>query len=284
MVSRFNVQLVLGILLMALFLWSPSLSVSAEPMLPKAYSADVDVSGWWMSEKLDGVRGYWDGRALWSKNGVLLHPPEDFVSGLPDFPLEGELWGGRGSFGRMAGWVRRSNPHQGWQALKFGIFDAPEVPGDFSVRIAAARKWFAENPSEYAFVISQMPVEDVAHLERELDRVLALGAEGLIVRRSDALYEPGRSGSILKVKRFEDAEAVVVGHLTGSGRNKRRLGSLLVRTPEGLEFKIGSGFSDAQRESPPPPGAVISYRHIGYHDSGIPRFPVYLRIRADAGL
>ncbi len=72
--------------------------VAAEMMLPRVYSPDVDVSGWLMSEKLDGVRGYWDGQQLLSKNGNRLYPPEAFVRDWPPLPVEGELWGGRSSF------------------------------------------------------------------------------------------------------------------------------------------------------------------------------------------
>jgi len=259
-------------------------ALSAEPMLPRVYRGDVDVSGWWMSEKLDGVRGRWDGKQLRSKNGLLLHPPQEFVRGLPPFALEGELWGGRGSFEAAAGLVRRQEPHEGWLQLRFGVFDVPEAPGSFAQRIALARRWFEQHPSGYAFVIEQTEVADAAHLERELSRILALGGEGLMVRRSDALYETGRSASILKVKRFEDAEAQVIAHLPGAGRNEGRLGALLVCTEEGLEFRIGTGFTDAQRQSPPPLGSTVSYKHAGFFESGLPRFPVYLRIREDAGL
>lgn len=257
-------------------------ALASEPMLPKVYSEQTDVAGWLMSEKLDGVRGYWDGERLWSKNGHPFSPPAVFVRDLPPFPLEGEIWGGRGTFEQISGIVRHKVPHDGWLTLRFGIFDVPQAAGDFASRIEKIRSWFSRNPSGYAFVIEQQPVKTKAHLNRELQRIEALGGEGLIVRDPGALYKAGRNATILKVKSFQDAEARVVAHLPGAGRNEGRLGALLAELPGGLRFRVGSGFSDLERENPPPVGALISFKHYGQYDSGIPRFPSFLRVRQDA--
>ena len=257
---------------------------AAELMLPQVYSEQVDVSGWLMSEKLDGVRGYWDGRQLLTKNGNRLYPPEGFIRDLPPFPLEGELWGGRGSFEKTVAIVKQRQPHSGWQQVKFAVFDVPQAGGGFSARIELARDWFIAHPSDYAFVIPQLPVYDQPQLEQELLRIEALGGEGLMVRKPDALYAAGRSIEILKVKNNQDAEAVVVAHLPGQGRNAGRLGALLVSLGDGTQFKIGSGFSDAERDLPPPVGAVITFNYYGKYQSGIPKFPSFLRIRPDLQL
>jgi DNA ligase-1 len=259
----------------------------AEPvaaMLPQVYGEECNVAGWWVSEKLDGVRGFWDGRQLWSKNGKLLHPPPAFVQGLPDFPLEGELWSGRGTFEQTTATVRQPPDDAGWLRLQFAVFDVPQEPGGFSERIGKARAWFAAHPSPHAFVIAQSVVRDRAQLLQELQRVQGLGGEGLIVRNPQAPYTAGRSAEVLKVKEFQDAEAVVIAHLPGEGQNLGRLGALLVEGPGGVRFRIGTGFSAAERLDPPPPGAVVTYRHHGHYPSGIPRFPSFLRIRRDADL
>ncbi len=253
-------------------------------MLPQVYTGQTEICGWLMSEKLDGVRGYWDGRQLWSKNGKLLYPPAVFIRGLPGFALEGELWGGRGTFEDTAAIVLKQQPHDGWMQLQFAVFDAPEAAGGFSTRIESARAWFAGYPSSYAFVIPQVRVGDQANLQQELQRVEALGGEGLIVRNPYALYAAGRSAEILKVKDFQDAEGVVIGHIPGQGKHLGRLGSLRVELPNGTRFKIGTGFSDAQRENPPPVGAVVTFKYYGCYQSGIPKFPSFLRIRRDQGL
>jgi DNA ligase-1 len=261
-----------------------SFCISREMMLPEVYDEGCEVSDWLMSEKLDGVRGYWDGQKMWSKNGKDLQPPDEFVRGLPGFPLEGELWGGRNTFEKTVSIVMKEKAHNGWLELRFAIFDVPEVPDSFTQRMEKARDWFEKHPTPYAFVIPQLPVRNAVHLQEELQRVMELGGEGLIVREPDAFYTDGRSAQILKVKDFQDAEAVVVGHLPGQGRNQGRLGALLVELPNGLRFKIGTGFSDEERNDPPPLNELISFKYFGYHSSGIPRFPSFLRIRRDKDL
>ncbi len=253
-------------------------------MLPQVDDGKGDITGWWMSEKLDGVRGYWDGQQLWSKNGHLFQPPAAFVAGLPDFALEGELWGGRGTFEQTASVVQKAQPHDGWLQLQFAIFDVPNAGGPFRARIAQAQAWLAAHPSDYAFVIQQRPLQDRVQLQQELQRITTLGGEGLVVRNPQALYVEGRSAEILKVKDCLDAEAVVVGHLPGKGENSGRLGSLLVELSDGTRFKIGTGFSTAQRDNPPPIGSVVTFKYYGNYQSGIPKFPVFLRLRHDQGL
>jgi DNA ligase-1 len=273
-----------GFLLLSCWLIPAAYGAPMQMMLPEVYAEGRDISGWLISEKLDGVRGYWDGEQLWSKNGKIFHPPEAFVKGLPDFALEGELWSGRGAFEKTVSIVRKAQAHDGWLQLKFAIFDVPRVKGSFIQRIGKARDWFTAHPSPHAFVISQTLVRNEEHLQQELRRVERLGGEGLIVRNPDALYSGGRSTEILKVKDFQDAEAVVVGYLPGKGKNLGMLGALLVELPDGTQFKIGTGFSDAERRNPPPIGEVITFKYFGNHPSGIPRFPSYLRIRQDKDL
>lgn len=257
---------------------------AAELMLPQVYARQVDVGGWLLSEKLDGVRGYWDGRQLLSKNGNLFYPPAEFIQNLPPFALEGELWGGRNRFEQIVAIVKKQRPHDGWMQLKFAVFDVPQAPGGFTARIEKARAWFAGHPSAYAFVIPQLPVRDHTHLQQELQRIEALGGEGVIVRKPHALYAAGRSAEILKVKNYQDAEATVVAHLPGKGRNAGRLGALLVALEDGTRFKIGTGFSDAERQAPPPLGALVTFKFYGKYQSGIPKFPSFLRLRRDSRL
>jgi len=274
----------IGLLLLTTKLLLSTSIDASELMLPQVYSVQVEVAGWLASEKLDGVRGYWDGQRLLSKHGHELFPPEAFIHDLPPFPLEGELWGGRGRFEQTVGIVRQQRPHDGWLQLKFAIFDVPQAAGAFTERLALASAWLAAHPSEYAFVIPQLPVKGAVELQRELQRIEALGGEGLIVRDPEARYSAGRSAKILKVKSCQDAEAAVVAHLPGQGRNAGRLGALLVEGEDGIRFRIGSGFSDAERDSPPPVGALVTYKYYGTYQSGLPKFPTYLRIRRDRNL
>lgn len=268
---------------LTLYCLAPTGLPGHEIMLPQIYRDNIEVGGWLMSEKLDGVRGYWDGKQLFSKNGNLFHPPPAFTRDLPPFPLEGELWGGRGTFEQTISIVKKHSPHDGWlKNIRFAIFDVPQEPGTFIQRIAKASNWFSNHPSQFAFVIHQKRVKDADHLKQELERIEIAGGEGLIVRKPDALYDAGRSDEILKVKSFFDREAIVIEHLPGKGRHQGRLGSLLVAFPEdsSIRFKIGTGFSDAQRSKPPPIGALITFKYYGFYKSGIPKFPSFLRVRS----
>ncbi len=253
-------------------------------LLPQVYTNSINVTGWLVSEKLDGVRGYWDGKKLVSKNGIPFQPPALFVQGLPPFALEGEIWGGRQTFAQTMSIIKRHQPHDGWLQLQFAIFDVPRAMGGFSQRLQKAKDWFKHQPSPYAFVIPQKLLQDNKQLEIELQRVEKLGGEGLIVRKADALYQSGRSKDILKVKSFFDMEAVVIGHIEGRGRNRGRLGSMLVELPNKRRFKIGTGFSDAERHNPPPISSIITFKYYGFFKSGLPKFPSFIRIKEGKGL
>lgn len=154
-------------------------SLEHEPMLPQVYDPGIPVSGWWMSEKFDGVRAYWDGDNLYSKNGVLLHPPEAFTAALPPFALEGELWGGHGTFEKTISIVLRQQEHPRWLELRYAVFDVPHARGTFEARMHKAGLWFEAHGSRYAFLVPQLPVKDAAHMAAYLDEVVRQGAKAL---------------------------------------------------------------------------------------------------------
>jgi DNA ligase-1 len=100
-----------------------------------------------------------------------------------------------------------------------------------------------------------------------------------MLHHQDSLYQHGRSNRLFKLKPYDDAEAVVIGYRPGKGQFTGKMGSLKVRAENGKEFYIGTGFSQREREDPPPLGSRISFRHQGYTDKGTPRFAVFIRIR-----
>ncbi|MBU0485184.1 MAG: DNA ligase [Proteobacteria bacterium] len=255
-----------------------------ELMLPQIYADDIDIAGWLVSEKLDGVRGYWDGKKLLSKNGIPFEPPAEFLKNFPDFALEGEIWGGHATFEKTISIIKQQKADQGWLTLKFAVFDVPEVDDIFIRRIDKAIVWFSQHPSDHAFVIPQKIVRHKDDLKEELRKVEELGGEGLILRKADAFYHKGRSNEILKVKSYQDMEAKVIDHILGTGKNKDRLGSLLVELPDGTRCKIGTGFTDQQRETPPAIGTIITFKYYGFYQSGLPKFPSFLRVRENPGL
>ena len=94
-------------------------------MLANVYRQHEDVTQFWVSEKLDGVRARWDGKQLISRGGQIFAAPEWFVRNFPDRPLDGELWMGRGRYEDVVSVVRQQTPHDGWKNVKFMVFDLP---------------------------------------------------------------------------------------------------------------------------------------------------------------
>ncbi|HLL20799.1 MAG TPA: DNA ligase, partial [Kofleriaceae bacterium] len=251
-------------------------------LLAHKWELEHDPKGWWMSEKLDGVRAYWDGEAFVSRLGNRFFAPDWFVEDLPADTLDGELWVGRKLFSKTISIVRSGAAGQAWRDVQFVVFDAPNAKGGFEERLAHAQKVLTRAGAPHARWLEHVPCEGFDHLRDELRRVEQLGGEGLMLRRPGSSYEVGRSTSLLKVKTFHDAEARVVAHAPGTGKHKGRLGALVCHLADGVTFNVGTGFSDAERESPPAIGALITFRYQELSNDGVPRFPSYVGERIDA--
>ncbi len=251
---------------------------SQPPMLASSWEAGQVVSGWWVSEKYDGIRALWTGSVLQTRHGNRIMAPDWFVAGLPNWPLDGELWSGRGQFARTLSIVRDQVPSPEWQDLQFLVFDAPAVPGGVELRWAALQQWTF--PS-HVVLVAQERLANEQELHTRLDAMERKGGEGLVLRRPHSPYTSGRSKDWLKVKPHEEGEAVVVRHLPGKGQHTGRLGSLEVQLPDGRRFRLGTGFSNAEREDPPPVGSTVEFRYSGLTRTGLPRFAVFLRERED---
>jgi DNA ligase 1 len=251
-------------------------------LLAETWDTAADLNGWWMSEKLDGVRAFWDGKQFLSRQGNLYHAPDWFVEGFPETPLDGELWIGRKSFQKTVGIVRRQDKTELWRGVRFEVFDAPQAGGGFEERIDFLRDAIARQTNEFIHMHAHELCRGVDHLREELRRVESLGGEGLMLRQPGSKYHAGRSSTLLKVKTFHDAEAVVIGHQGGAGKHAGRLGALVARLPDGTEFSVGTGFSDRERSAPPAIGTTITFRYQELSDAGVPRFPSYVGVRADA--
>lgn len=250
-------------------------------LLAQRWESHVDLTGWWLSEKLDGVRAFWNGEAFISRLGNPFVAPDWFVEGLPKTPLDGELWGGRKKFQRTVGIVKRQDKSALWREVSFLVFDAPDHGGVFEERVAHCRELVA-GIGDHVSLVEHARCDGAAHLLAELARVEALGGEGLMARQPRSRYEAGRSATLLKLKSFCDAEARVVGHTAGAGRHKGRTGALVVELADGTRFNVGTGLSDAERRAPPPIGSLITFRYQELSDGGVPRFPSYVAMRDDA--
>lgn len=249
-------------------------------LLAKTYQQNIPLSEYWVSEKLDGVRAYWDGENLISRKGYIFPAPRWFVKGLPNIPLDGELWLGRERFEELSGRVRKTNPDdKDWRGIKYMLFDLPYDSGTFSQRLRKMTKIVKQINEKHVRLIKQFKLTNHDALMTKLDKVIKQGAEGLMLHRGLSLYKSGRHNDLLKVKRYSDAEAVVVKHIKGQGKFKGLLGSLLVETKNGKRLKIGSGFSLEQRKTPPAIGSTITFKYFGLTAKGIPRFASFMRER-----
>jgi len=275
----------LRVLMLGFALGLPVLPVFAGPpaiLLAEVYRNQVDVTQYLVSEKLDGVRAIWDGQVLSFRSGKTINAPSWFTAALPGRPLDGELWMGRGSFERLSGIVRREVPNDDeWRQVRYMIFELPDAPGTFAQRAVQIRELVGQANVPWLQAIGQSPVVDRSSLQKRMAEVVKAGGEGLMLHRADALYETGRSDTLLKMKPWEDAEAVVIAHQPGKGRNAGRLGALRVRTTDGREFSLGTGFTDRMRREPPPVGALVTYRYRDLTNTGLPRFASFLRVREE---
>jgi DNA ligase-1 len=220
-----------------------------ELLLAEVYSDNIDVQQYWVSEKLDGVRAYWDGKQLISRGGNVIAAPDWFVADFPKQKLDGELWLGRNKFAETLSIVSK---HQAidahWPQIRYYIFELPDAEGTFTERIEAMQRLVQQQNSRYLTLVPQFRIADNAALLAKLSELESKGAEGLMLHRQDALYKTGRSSDLLKLKTYHDTEAEVIGYRPGKGKYKGMVGALIVKTPQGKEFAIGSGLTDALRQ------------------------------------
>lgn len=251
-------------------------------MLSEVYRPGTPLEDYWLSEKYDGLRGYWDGQRLLTRGGQTVQVPSWFTTGWPSTPMDGELWAGRGRFEQALSTVRQQIPNDdAWRAIRFMVFDMPTHSGPFTQRILAYQELVKTLAQPWLQAVPQEKINSNSALMARLDSMVDSGGEGLMLHRGEALYRGVRSDDLLKVKTHEDAEAQVTGYVPGQGKYTGLMGALLVQTTDGRGFRLGSGFTDAQRQQPPALGTWVTYRFRGLHDSGLPRFASFLRVRDD---
>jgi DNA ligase-1 len=265
------------------FLFLPLFLYASKPelLLLKTYDENAQVDGWLMSEKLDGIRAYWDGKKLLSRNGKEFAVPSWFMQNFPPFAIDGELWSKRGDFEHISSITSKKEPHDGWRELTYNIFEVPHQSGGLLHRLEVLREYLTKNPTPYINIIQQLTCKDSQDLKNYLQEIESKGGEGVVVRNPEALYIAQRTENALKVKSFEDTECEVLGYKKGEGKFEDKVGSIKCKLEDGKILYIGSGLSDAKRTNPPKIGSVITFRYQGLTKAGFPRFPVYLRVREE---
>ncbi len=260
-------------LFLVLFLVASLYAQKPVLLLLNKYTDDINVTTWYMSEKLDGVRAYWDGEKLISRNGKIFKAPQFFTKDFLRIELDGELWTKRGEFSRISSIVNTKLSKLEWKELTYNVFEVPNAVGTLKERLSVVKK------SKYIRVIKQIKVKNKKHLDAFLKSVEKKGGEGIVVRDGNLAYYTGRNNNALKVKSYIDEECKVLGYNRGSGKYENMLGSLNCKMDNNQIVKIGTGFSDKQRRNPPEIGAIITFKYYGLTSKGNPRFPVFLRIR-----
>jgi DNA ligase-1 len=253
-----------------------------EPPLLLAHSwEDEDPTGWWISEKLDGVRAYWDGEKFISRLGNIYHAPEWFKLAMPQgVKLDGELFAGRKKFDETVGAVKKLHADdKEWKRITYQVFDILDFPEPFEKRLEYLAKLDMLGNDGYWSILEQIKCKSLEDMLERLSAVEAMGGEGLMLRQPNSMYEAGRSRTLLKVKTFKDAEATVTAHEPGKGKHEGRMGALLCEMPDGTIFKVGTGFTDKQRENPPSIGSKITYKYQELTKAGVPRFPAFVAAR-----
>lgn len=246
-----------------------------------------DFNTYLMSEKLDGVRGIWDGKYLKTRQNYKIKTPDFFTKNFPPFTIDGELWIARNKFDEISALIRSGDSNLTlWKEVTYNIFDVPNACEEFKIstctlknRLAVLEEYLQKYPSAYIKIIPQIPVENQNNLNQFYESIIKNQGEGIVIRKNLSPYEKGRSKNAMKLKPYDDAECELVGFRKGKGKFENQVGALLCKLPNGQIIKIGSGLKDKDRKNPPKIGSIITYKFNGLTKNSLPRFPVFLRIR-----
>ena len=237
------------------------------------------ISGWYLQEKLDGVRARWYKGQFLSRSQKPYPCPEEVLAFMReeygDTPLDGELTCGRGLFQQSVSLVRNghSTSEQWLSQLHYQVFDLV-LDEEYEIR-----KQLLDSMQHHGGFVQNLGVlgriasdDDV---QRHLDYMIEVRGEGLILRNPKAQYHFGYSHDMLKLKRVDEMEVKIVGWLPGQGKHAGRMGVLIVETDE-AKFELGTGFDDAFREDvacwfDSYKGKLVTIEHYGFTDDGIPR-------------
>lgn len=269
-------------------------TIELSVLLAKPFNPEkTDPTGYWLSEKKDGVRVYWNGEAFYSRVGNRFHVPEYFKQCFPkDCHLDGEFFTKRNDFANIVSIVRsfdgddvgvNSEAKAKWDSVKFCAFDIPSMTNDmFEIRYDALQTLAQKLDPNRFQIVDQVLCTGMTHLQEFMKQITDSGGEGVMLRKAGSLYERKRSSTLLKLKDFYEMDVLVMKHETGKGKHKGVLGALWVQTFDGINFKVGTGLSDEERKSPPAIHSVINVKYTEIiRKSGKPRFPVFNGIRID---
>ncbi|BCX80049.1 ATP-dependent DNA ligase [Campylobacter sp. 19-13652] len=245
------------------------------------YKKEMNVKGWLASEMLDGVRAYWDGKALYTRLNERINVPSAFISGFPPFKLDGELYTKRQDYANISSIVMATKPDtswSGWAQISYNVFDVPDAKGGLLDRLSVIRRWLEQNPAlkSRIKIIEQVKIKDEDELHHLFKNITARGGEGMVLRDPLAPYTSGVSDKNLKYKAYNDAECEVTSHKSVSNGVIK---SFDCKLPNGKMMRIAASFN--QSKNAPKIGEIITYTYERIGKGGIPESPKYLRVRKD---
>ena len=253
--------------------------------------------------KLDGVRCIAitesDGSiTLLTRKGKefqLLDQIRNAISGQrlpPNIILDGELFSDELDFQRVVGLVRKKT-YKNQQDIDdmakvklniFDIIDTNKPDLSFLARCKAAQNIVSKDSSGNLSLVPIYKVTNIQDIEALLNKFLAAGDEGVMIRNATSPYEVGkRSYHLQKFKKFFDDEYKIVGALQGQGND---IGTVIwvCETPTGQTFKCRPKGTRSERQAwyrdqdqYIGKGLTVKYQELT--NDGIPRFPVGIAIR-----
>jgi len=237
-----------------------------------------DVTGWLVSEKLNGVRAIWDGEDLYSKNGNRFNAPEWFKKLLPgNVYLEGELYIGLDTLGKTAGTVRKKIPIDSeLKLIQYCIFDAPKYDDVYKERLAYCKKIISN--SDNVNIIRHKYFRTESQLNEFYEDIVSAGGEGIILRNPFSYYELCRSNNYLKCKPKDDDEAKVIGYSQPEGIFRKRVRSIVCKW-KGKVFDIDMKRNIKSKLALPNIGSMITFSYQDICSAGLPLSPLFLSVR-----
>jgi DNA ligase-1 len=239
------------------------------------YENQINVKGWFMSEKLDGIRAYWDGKGnFWSKNAKIINVPESFKQ-LPPFPLDGELWCGYEDNQTSMVFLKMScgapkkikNEEEMWEKVKFCVFDAPQIEGSYDKRHLFLKQNFTKFCNNNISLIPMQKCKGKEHLQEHLEKNIKKGGEGIMIYNPVAHYHPGRCKHVLKVKKYYESTITFLERSSKGGT----LFKCLQNNGSEVWLKVTGGYWKRKPEV----GSKIPVKHQGFFaDSHNFKYPV----------
>lgn len=265
---------------------------------------------WYCSEKYDGIRALWTGKELITRSWrPFTYVPDWFIVQLPiGTPLDGELYIPDvpfSYFSSLAITKETDVVNDKWKKIKFMVFDMPVVNTQFEKRLLHLQKLknSEKKLGKQIHIINFTKInniqEDFFVVNTLFKNITQKGGEGIMLIRSESLYEPKRTKNSLKYKKEHTGEATVIELCEGLGKYYKKLGKIKCKLPNGKTFYCGTGFSDAERNmyhfdktqcehieddtdtiKIPRIGDTITYSCMEIiQKTGIPRMSVYKGVR-----